>query len=217
MTKFGYILYSPDGARLKEDSIRLTNSGCSIVYGDPYEKNSDQHNFKLILKIINSGDAIVVTDLSYFVVNLKTLIPIIDELESKSIHLICLDNSIDTTKYGMTKTFQLLRLFNNVRFEWQSRIAISTIRNNQLQGKAHGAPKGLSRRAFEKAKQAYELKLEGRLSIIEILELVKISRGTLYRYVEYGEKGLLENEEIIKKPKIVNPTNRRRGRPSLNQ
>lgn len=61
------------------------------------------------------------------------------------------------------------------------------LRAAKKRGKVLGPPRGMSEKAKQKAMVAERYHSEGKMTVDEILEKLKVSRGTYYKYLRYQE------------------------------
>lgn len=164
------------------------------IYLDKHTRaNDNRTNFKKVLELLREGDVLVIWKLDRACGSLIQLNKLINTLENKSASMrIITQPFIDTSEKNpfskfIRNIFGLLAEFERDTIIERTKAGLVSAKNR---GVILGAPKGLSKKNQQKAKLVGLHFKEGILTVEKICEVVKISRGTYYKYLEIeGLKG----------------------------
>ena len=137
------------------------------------------------------GDTLVVWRLDRLGRSLKHLIEIVTKLEERGIGLQSLQESIDTTTSGGRLVFHIFGALaeferNLIRERTQAGLQAARAR-----GRKGGRPKALDTKKTELLYQLYD---EKKHSIMELCDIMGISKSTLYTYLD--QKKNIDEEKI---------------------
>ena len=159
----------------------MKKAGCEQIYEDQLSgARAERPGLQQALAYARSGDTLVVWRLDRLSRSLKDLIDLVATLETKSIGLKSLQESIDTTVSSGRLVFHIFGALaeferNLIRERTQAGLAAARAR-----GRKGGRPK-----ALDENKQALMVKLyeEKKHSIEQICKMIGISKPTLYKYI----------------------------------
>ena len=117
--------------------------------------------------------------------SLRHLVEIVDLLQSKGAGLRCLNDPIDTTTASgrlIFGVFAALAEFERELIRERSRAGLEAAK---ARGIHCGRPKGLTKTALRKAFLAEQLYKEGKLTVVQIAQTLRISKSSLYRYLRH--------------------------------
>lgn len=180
--KIGYARVSRDDQNLDLQRDALLAAGCEKILSDQMSgAKADRPGLHQSLEIARAGDVLVVWRLDRLGRSLKNLIQIIEMLDSRQIGLVSLQESMDTTTSGGRLLFHMFGALaeferNLLRERTQAGLASARAR-----GRTGGAPIALDK---NKRKLVVQLYLEKKLTVKEICDTFKISKPTLYKYVD---------------------------------
>jgi DNA invertase Pin-like site-specific DNA recombinase len=183
--KIGYARVSTYEQNLDLQTDALKNMGCEQVFHDQISgAKTKRPGFDEALSYLRSGDVLVVWRLDRLGRSLKHLIETVNLLEEKGIGFQSLQESIDTTTSGGKLIFHIFGALaeferNLIRERTQAGLAAARVR-----GRKGGRPKSLTKK---KREWLYRLFDEKQHSILEICELVGVSKSTLYAYLRERE------------------------------
>lgn len=153
----------------------------------------NRKNFKKVKELLREGDVLVIWKLDRAIGSLIQLDSLVKELDEKGVSLkVITQPFIDTSNknpFGkfIINMFGLLAEFERDTIIERTNAGLASARRR---GVVLGAPKGLSKKNKQKAKLVASHFKDGLLTVEEICDEVKISRGTYYKYLEYeGLKG----------------------------
>jgi len=178
----GYARVSTFDQNLDLQKDALTKAGCErIVEEIASGKNTERPGLNSIKEILRKGDTLIVWRLDRLGRSLKDLIEWINYLDSKGIAFKSLHESIDTsTTTGklIFHVFAALAEFerNLIRERTQAGLIAARAR-----GRLGGRPKSLDSDKRQAVAKLYE---DGKMPVMEICQMFKISKPTLYKYVK---------------------------------
>jgi len=179
--KIGYARVSTNEQNLDMQTDALDAAGCEKTFTDIHSGAiATRPGLEDAKKMLREGDVLVVWRLDRLGRNLKNLIENINFFEEKKVGFISLNESINTT----TSTGKLIFHIFCVLAEFERNL-ISERTNSGLiaarsRGKLGGRPKKLDKKQRE---NCVELHKKGDFSVQKICEIMKISRPTLYTYL----------------------------------
>jgi DNA invertase Pin-like site-specific DNA recombinase len=163
------------------------------------------------------GDVLMIWKLDRLGRSLRHLIEVVTDLAERGIGFKSLQEHLDTTTSSgklMFHMFGALAEFERdlIRERTQAGLAAARAR-----GRRGGRPRGLSKQAAATALAAETLYREGKLSVAQIAEQLRIAKSTLYVYLRHrgvtigaSQEGLLPSPVLPQvSPPSVQP--RRRG------
>ena len=133
--------------------------------------------------------------------------------KTKDIEFISLNDNIDTTTIQGRLIFNLFASFAEFERELIRERTIAGWKRARENGRIGGRKKGLPDSAKKTAYAAWHLTQENKkrpneqkLSIPDIIKILKISRATYYRYLDFAKTSLIEMsaKEVWKKKTTMN-------------
>lgn len=185
---YGYARVSTKKQSLRMQLEELKKFGCEKVVQEKVSALAERPQFEDLLSNLTEGDTLVVWKLDRLGCSMLDLIKIIAELDVRGVNFVSLTENINT---GTTQGKMMLMLFS-IMAEYELSIRKERQEANKeiarQSGRLGGRPKGLSRQAKKTAivlKGMYQEKdgEEYKYSISEIMAALKISRGTIYKYL----------------------------------
>lgn len=179
MAIVGYARVSSVGQSLEIQVDKLKSYGCTKIYA---EKKSGMNQSRLeLIKCLDyvrdKDDTLVVTKLDRIARSSLHLGKIVEQLQTKEVNFVVLDQNIDTTTIYGRLTFQILasvaEFENGIRKERQK----EGIEKAKRDGKQLGRKRSVS---VETIKTVLG-DIENKLPISKILEKNSVSNGTFYR------------------------------------
>lgn len=99
--RIGYARVSTEDQRQELQLDALTASGCEQIFQEKISgKEKERPELKVCLKVLRTGDTLVVWRLDRLGRSLKDLVEIVHQLEQQGIGFLSLTESIDTTSAG---------------------------------------------------------------------------------------------------------------------
>jgi DNA invertase Pin-like site-specific DNA recombinase len=181
----GYARVSTYDQTLNLQQDALKKAECSKIFTDTASgANTERKGLDEALQYVRPGDALVVWRLDRLGRSLPHLITTMTDLEERGIGFKSLTENIDTTTSGGKLIFHIFGALaeferNLIRERTQAGLTAARAR-----GKKGGRPKALTGKKLSIARDLYERQHP----IQEILQTLKISKATLYRYIKTGER-----------------------------
>jgi len=160
----------------------LKNAGCEKFFSDKASgAKSDRPGLNEALGFLRSGDCLVVWKLDRLGRNLKHLIEVVEDLKSKKIGFVSLQDGFDTTTSGGKFVFQIfgaMAEFERDIIRERTRAGLDAAR---ARGRTGGRKEKLNATQIAALKTMYESKKH---SLGEICSTFGITKPTIYRYLE---------------------------------
>ena len=184
--KIGYARVSTREQNLDSQIDALKKAGCSTIYQEVASgARSDRAVLDKLIQDLRTNDVLVVWKLDRLGRSLNHLVSLVNQLLSKKIGIVSINDPIDTTTAQGKFVFNIfasLAEFERDLIRMRTRAGLDAA---SARGRVGGRPKGLSKAAHEKAYAAVTLYKEGELSTRKIASQLNISRATLYSYLRH--------------------------------
>ncbi|CAG5075005.1 hypothetical protein DYBT9623_05540 [Dyadobacter sp. CECT 9623] len=186
--RVGYARVSTQEQTLDSQTDALRQAGCERIYEDKISGvKANKPEFELMMGFLRKGDTIVIWKLDRLGRSTRGLIELVEDLGNKGIHLVSLNDPIDTTSPGGLLVFQIFCALaeheRNVIVQ-RTRAGLESAR---ARGRKGGRPKGLAvkyQKMAPSVKNLYEL---GQQSTTEIMNSFQIgSRRTFYKVLRHA-------------------------------
>jgi DNA invertase Pin-like site-specific DNA recombinase len=182
----GYARVSTADQTLNLQQDALTKAGCNKIFTDTASgAKIERIGLDEALNYVRKGDTLVVWRLDRLGRSLPHLISTMTDLEERGIGFKSLTENIDTTTSGGKLIFHMFGALaeferNLIRERTQAGLIAARAR-----GRRGGRPKVLTGRKFSIAKSLYD---DPKNSIAEICQTLKVSKATLYRHIQTGDR-----------------------------
>ena len=183
--KFGYARVSTKDHSLNLQEDALTKAGCKKIYSEHISgAKSDRPELEKLIQQLREGDLIVVWKLDRLGRSLRDLVNLISRFQDMGVGFKSLQDNIDTTTPAGKLTFHLFAALAEFERDIISTRTKAGLEAARARGRIGGRPKGLSKKAQDKARLAESLYTENKRSIKEICDHLDITKPTLYRYLK---------------------------------
>src|SRR6266511_708459 len=176
---------------LQQDALR--QAGCEQVFTDHISgAKSDRPGLTQALEFGRSGDILVVWKLDRLGRSLKQLIEIVTELQKRNVGFRSLTENIDTTSSGGKLIFHIfgsLAEFERDLIRERTQAGLDAAR---ARGRTGGRPKVAALNDPRKVAMAQALYSDKTNSIADICRTLRISRSTLYRYIQPAQRNVAQ-------------------------
>lgn len=180
--RIGYARVSTQDQNMDLQHDALTQSGCSKIFVDKISGvATERKGLQEALAYARPGDTLVVWKLDRLGRTLKNLIHFINELHTKNINFISLQESIDTTSPSGKLVFHLfasLAEFERDMIIERTKAGLSAAR---ARGRVGGRRKKLTPEKLKQVKALYDSKT---VPVKEICSTFSIAKPTLYKYLK---------------------------------
>lgn len=184
--KIGYARVSTKDQKLDLQIDALKKAGCEKIFSDVISGTSKERpNLNRMLEQIRKDDVIVIYKLDRLGRSLMHLVTLINDLMNKEIHLLSLNDNIDTTTSQGKLVFNLFAVLAEFERDLIRERTMAGLESARARGRRGGRPKGLSKKAEEISYAVVALYQERKLSVNQIAARLGISKITLYKYLRY--------------------------------
>jgi DNA invertase Pin-like site-specific DNA recombinase len=177
----GYARVSTHEQTLNLQQDALNKAGCTKIFTDTASgAKNERKGLEEALNYVRKGDTVVVWRLDRLGRSLPHLITTMTDLEERGIGFRSLTENIDTTTSGGKLIFHIfgaLAEFERNLIRERTQAGLTAARARGMRG---GRPKALTPRQILIAQSLYD---DPKNSVAEICRTFKISRSTLFRYV----------------------------------
>lgn len=187
----GYARVSTDDQNLDLQKDALIQAGCERILEDHQSgAKAARLGLQAALDYAREGDTLVVWRLDRLGRSLKDLIDLVTQLESRSIGLKSLHESLDTSSSSGKLIFHIFGALaeferNLIRERTQAGLQAARAR-----GRKGGRPQALD---AEKRALAVQLYMGKKYTVKQICQMLGISKPTLYKYID-AHKGSLPSK-----------------------
>lgn len=182
MMLVGYARVSTDDQNLNLQRDALQLAGCEKIFEDQISgAKAERPGLHAVLQFVRPGDTLVIWRLDRLSRSLKDLIEMVKALESNSIGLKSLQESIDTTSSSGMLIFHVFGALAEFERNLTRERTQAGLQAARSRGRKGGRPKVLNKDKQALAVQLYD---ERKHTVTQICELMGISRPTLYKYIE---------------------------------
>jgi DNA invertase Pin-like site-specific DNA recombinase len=177
----GYARVSTQDQNIDLQKDELKRAGCQKIFYDIVSGiKSERTGLNEAVDYIREGDVLVVWKLDRLGRSLKHLISIVSELEKRKIGFKSLRENIDTTSSGGRLIFHVFGALAEFERELIKERTHAGLLAARSRGKKGGRPKVMNSKKISMAKTLYNDKKN---SIGDICKILKVSKPTLYRYL----------------------------------
>jgi DNA invertase Pin-like site-specific DNA recombinase len=184
MEMVGYARVSTRDQKLDLQLDALNQHGCTKIF---MEKESggktDRPELKNALAYLRRGDTLVVTKLDRLARSTFDLHRIAKQLDERGIHLVVLNNNIDTSSPAGKLLFTML----GAVAEFERDLINERTAEGRERAKAKGTHmgrKGQDEKHVKKALALFEARSENGLSVNEISSMTGVPRSTIYAKIK---------------------------------
>ena len=182
--KIGYARVSTKEQSLNLQEDALQKAGCEKIYSEQISGvKSERPQLQEMIKQLRQGDVIVVWKLDRLGRSLRDLVNLVATFQDEGVEFQSLQDKIDTTTPTGKLAFHLFAALAEFERDIISSRTKAGLEAARARGRKGGRPKGLSKKAQDKARLAESLYKEKERSIAEICDHLHISKPTLYRYL----------------------------------
>jgi len=182
---FGYARVSTQDQNLDLQIDALKKYGCERIFQEKITgTKKDRPQLEEMLKLLRSGDKVVIYKLDRISRSTKHLIELSERFESEGVQLVSIQDSIDTSSPIGRFFFRVMASISELERDIISERTRAGLSSARSRGRMGGRPRAKS----EDVKTALKMYHSKDYSISEIVKATGISQATLYRYINQ-EKG----------------------------
>ncbi len=176
--KIGYARVSTDDQNLDLQRDALTSAGCERLFTDTASgAKVDRPGLAEALRMVRSGDVLIVWRLDRLGRSLPELVRIVGELEASGVGFESLTERIDTSSAAGELVFHI---FGSMA-QFERRLVMERTRAGLAAARSRGRKGGRRSVPAETINAIRSLALSGRTPA-EICKVLKVSRSTFYKY-----------------------------------
>lgn len=195
--KLGYARVSTQDQNLELQNDELEKAGCEKIFEEKISgKTKERPALKLMMETVRPGDSVIVWKLDRLGRSLKDLIDLVAEIQSKGADFISIKDSINTQTATGRFTFNIFASLAEFEREIIRERTMAGLTAAKARGRMGGRPKGLTKKALDKAHSALLLYSSKKKTVGEIAHELGLSRATCYRYIEAAKE--LEERKTAK-------------------
>ncbi len=181
--KIGYARVSTSDQNMSSQTDFLNQMGCTKIFQEKISATSkDRPQLQKALKYLSVGDSLIVLKLDRLGRSVKDLIQIVDQIKLKGAHLKTSDGIDTSTPYGVFifHIFSALAEMELALIRERTKVGLLAAK---MRGRVGGRPRGISAEGMRLAILAEELYQNQHQTVDDICNNLKISKGTLYKYL----------------------------------
>src|SRR3954447_10942828 len=185
----GYARVSTEDQTVSLQQDALQTAGCERIFTDTASgARADRPGLEEAIEYVRPGDTLVVWKLDRLGRSLPHLIDTVTGLQDRGIGFKSLTEQIDTTTSGgklIFHVFAALAEFERDVIRERTQAGLIAAR---ARGKRGGHPRAAALNDAKKVAMAQALYNDKKNSIADICKTLRVSRSTLYRYVQVKRK-----------------------------
>lgn len=186
--RIGYARVSTKDQNLDLQADALREAECEEVFTEVASgAKTARPVLDEVLARLRVGDVLVIWKLDRLGRSLKHLVTLATELMEREIGLISLNDPIDTTTPQGRLVFNIFASLAEFERDLIRERTQAGLEAARARGRTGGRPRGLSKKAKQKAMAAETLYREGELSVQEVCDQLGISKPTLYAYLKHRD------------------------------
>jgi DNA invertase Pin-like site-specific DNA recombinase len=144
---------------------------------------SDRPVFTSVVNMLREGDTLVIWKLDRLARSLRQLVFLIDDFRTRKIELVSLSDNINTSSAQSILYTQIIGAFAQFERELMIERTKAGLDEARRRGRKLGRKPGLSVESQKKADAAVHMYNAG-MKVLDICSAIKVTRGTLYRYLK---------------------------------
>ncbi|MEZ4991919.1 MAG: recombinase family protein [Saprospiraceae bacterium] len=184
--KIGYARVSTKEQNLSLQLDALKKEGCRRIFQEKVSgTKADRPELRKMFDQLREDDIIIIWKLDRLGRSLRDLVNLVKEIQDKDAGLKSLNDSIDTTTPHGKLTFHIFASLAEFERDIISERTKAGLASARARGRKGGRPKGLSKKAYDRAIVVETLYKQGDMSISQICKHVGIARSTVYKYLNY--------------------------------
>lgn len=183
--KYGYARVSTKEQNLDLQIDALRKVGCQKIFHEVAKgSKTDRPKFNELLSMLQPGDTLVTWKLDRMGRSLHHLIKVVNDLMSRNIGIISLQDPIDTSTAPGRLIFNIFASLAEFEKDLIRERTKAGLKSARARGRMGGRPPGLSKKALQKACAAEALYKHNELTSEQIANHLTISKTTLYKYLK---------------------------------
>lgn len=179
--KVGYVRVSTEEQNTGRQEAMMSELGVDRVYVDRCSgKNADRPNLQRMLREVERGDIVIVSEISRLARNTRDLLNIVDELTQKGVQFESQKEKLDTT----TATGQFMLTIFAAVSQLEREYILSRQREGIALAKSKGVYKGRKAKEIDNFAEECERWRKGEITAREAMRRLNVKPNTFYRRVK---------------------------------
>lgn len=180
--QIGYARISTNDQNLDLQNDALTKAGCEKIFTDIASgAKSDRAGLMEALNFMRAGDTLVVWKLDRLGRSLRHLIDTVADIQAKKMGFRSIQENIDTTTSGGKLFFHIFGALAEFERDIIRERTNAGLASARARGKLGGRPRTMDKKKIGMAQSLYA---DGKSTIKDICETLKVSKATLYRHLK---------------------------------
>jgi DNA invertase Pin-like site-specific DNA recombinase len=182
----GYARVSTRDQNLELRLDALTRAGCELIYQEEVSgARASRPELDQLLSRLRQGDTVYIYKLDRLGRSLKHLLQMVGDLQQQGVGLVSLTDAINTTSAQGQLVFNLFASLAEFELELIRDRTHAGLASARARGRLGGGRRGLSQEAERTAIVAETLYREQQLGVNDIVQRLRISKVTLYKYLRH--------------------------------
>ena len=178
--KIGYARVSTTGQNLDMQLAALTDANCEKIFTEKESGVKERPVLKELLSYIRQGDELVVYKLDRLGRSLKDLLNIVDDLQTRQINLVSLNDNFD----AKTPSGKLMMHLFAILAEYERNLIVERTKTGRMVAMRNGKKMGRPRQDKNAKAEACAQLYRSGMSVPSIMAQLSIkSRSTVYRFL----------------------------------
>lgn len=178
--KIGYARVSTTGQNLDMQLAALTDANCEKIFTEKESGVKERPVLKELLSYIRQGDELVVYKLDRLGRSLKDLLDIVDDLQTRQINLVSLNDNFD----AKTPSGKLMMQLFAILAEYERNLIVERTKTGRMVAMRNGKKMGRPRQDKNAKAEACAQLYRSGMSVPSIMAQLSIkSRSTVYRFL----------------------------------
>lgn len=190
-TVFGYARVSTQDQDLEQQIHALKNYHPEIrIFSEKVSTRKNQMELNSLFSILNSGDTLVVTDLTRLSRGLLSLVKWVDLMKEKNVNFVCINQKIDTTTTEGKFIFYVFALLS----EFERDVIRDRTKRSLYERKTrglNGGRKSMISDPLKKDKMNHAIKdyIEKKEALKVVLSRYSLKKTSFYKYLRMYNNG----------------------------
>ena len=182
MSKIAYIRVSAIDQNIDRQEIALSELNIDKYFIEKISgKSLDRPQLKKMLEFIREGDTVYIESISRLARSTKDLLTIVQQFQDKSVDLISLKESIDTTTPQGRFVLTIFGALSELERENTLQRQKEGIAAARIKGKKFGRPQIDKPKEWDRVISIWK---KGEITAAEAMRRLNLNRGTFYRRVK---------------------------------
>lgn len=185
---YGYARVSTQDQNVHLQTDALKKAGCERIFTEKGSAAKERPVLSQLLETLEPGDSLIVWKLDRLGRSLKELITLVNQFSERNIVFTSLQDSINTNTAQGRLFFGIIASLAEFERELIRERTNAGLVAARARGRKGGRPPGLREADKKTARIAYQLHQNKTIPIRDILSQLRISKSTLYKYIDFVKR-----------------------------